>query len=624
MSSLVDSLNKKIIFAFVFLGLFLLAILFVQIVPTMQKEQIEYKKKQIDNMIYLTTQQLKLATKALSEQSKSKREYKRSIIQSKVENIESKLHNSNRATQKQYINEIAKEIGCGVYVFDENKNTLFQTIDEPLNLSELKANDWTVLAKNEQKIVCPKPLKGIYFTKISKHHTIAFACKSKVFSDKSMAFEYKLKKDIQNSFALSEDIHKGKIYLMWINQKDLKNSDTPVYDIGDDHYYNNKYCISKTSNLKFPRTGNLTGRQIVNAIDKEPIRHLLDKEDNKGAYIHEALTWVRSLDSNTNRRLLFITTVFTEDFDNKIDSSFWKILPATLIALLLAIGAGILIFRRVFKSINLLYDTAHKVNAGDISVRSNIKGEDDIGVLGTTFDSMLDSIERNITQLDNTVEQRTKELKSSLEEKEILLKEIHHRVKNNLAMIIELIKIQKLKLKDSDTKETLVDIQERVYTMELLHRKLYESKDLHFIDFKKYLNDLLEDLKHSYATDKDIKISLDMDNVNMSIEYALPCGLIINECVTNSFKYAFEKDHGNITISLRNDGSKYLLKISDDGKGIPDSVDINKPKTLGLKLISTIVKSQLMGEMNYQKEEGSLFIIEFEISQNESEIIYNI
>jgi len=610
-----NSLNIKIVFLFITLGIFLLTILFLLIVPKMQKEQKDYTTKQIENMIHLTTQQLKLATKAIEEQGKTRRDYVKSIIESKVETIHHKLETIPKADKKNYINTIAKELSCKVYLLDENKNIFFQSSNKPLDIKNIQIDQWSS-TKDERDTVCPiaKSTKQIIYTKPShnKKELLVLDFNPRILDNNNpMKFEYKLKKDIQNSFFLMEELHKGKIYLMWLDEKKVKNSNKPLYEKNDDRYYNNKYCVSKISNLRFPRTGLLSGREILEAIDKQPIKHLIDLDNKRGEFTHPALTWVRSVNGDDDRKLLFITTVLEEDFHSNIDSSFWKILPASLFALLSAIFVSFFIFRRLFKTINILVNTAKSVNEGDINIRSNIKGNDEIGLLGKTFDNMLDSIQKNITQLDRKVEQRTQELQSSLNEKETLLKEIHHRVKNNLAMTIELIKIQKLKLKDDTTKEALSDIQERVFTMELLHKKLYESKDLSSINIKKYVNELANDLHKTYNNTKDIKIDIDIVDTYMDIDYALPCGLIINECLTNSFKHAFKDDFAKVSISLKNIDNKFILKISDNGIGIPDNIDIYKSKTLGLKLVTTIVKNQLFGKLQYLNKNGSTFIIEF-------------
>ncbi len=607
------SLNLKVALILIVFGTFLLTILFVLVVPKMEKQRKDHTTKQIENMITLTRHQLILASKSIQEYRENRVHYIKSIFESKIETIHHKLDDMDTSSKEKYMKRVSKDLKCDLYTLNKNKDIIFRTSDKSLDVNYVKSKTWNVI-KDDRATVCPKAAKEIIYS-IPSHKVdemLVLSCDARSL-DSSMSFEYKLKKDIQHSFSLTEDMHKGKIYLMWLDMAKINDLNKPLYNQNDDRYFNNKYCVSKISNLNFPRTGLLSTKEIVGAVDKEPIKHMIDKDNDKGNYIYPAFTWVRSLEDDGNRKFLFITTVLEEDFDTNDDSYFWKILPTSLLALFTAILVGLFIFRRLFKTMNILTDTAKEINSGNLNVRSNIKGEDDIGLLGTTFDKMLDSLEKNIHSLDKKVESRTKELQSSLEEKETLLKEIHHRVKNNLAMIIELIKIQKSKLKDASTKEALVDIQERVFTMELLHRKLYESKDLHFIDFKKYVLDLVSDLNYSYGSQKDIKIDIDMQDVNMSVEYALPCGLIINECITNSFKYAFEKDTGKINISLKKDGSKYILKIFDDGLGIPDHINIDKPKTLGLKLLSTIVKSQLLGKLTYSKEKGSEFIVEFEV-----------
>lgn len=288
-------------------------------------------------------------------------------------------------------------------------------------------------------------------------------------------------------------------------------------------------------------------------------------------------------------------------------------MPAAFLAFFVAVILGFFVFKRLFKSINVLTTTASEVNKGNITLRSKISGIDDIAILGSTFDKMLDSIEENINNLDKKVEEKTKELSGSLEEKEVLLKEIHHRVKNNLAMTINLIKLQKSKIEDEKTKDILVDIQERIFTMELLHRKLYESKDLNSIPFKKYVEELCSDLNKTYSNSRDIKITCDIEDININIEYALPCGIIITESLTNAYKYAFEGNTGEISISFKKNKNNCNLIIKDNGKGLPKDIDINKTKSLGLRLVSSITKGQLHGNFEYKYEKGSSFTISFSI-----------
>ena len=595
---MLNSLNKKIIFILLLLGLSLLLVLFVQIIPKMHKQQEDFTKQQIDNSIYLTTQQLKLATKALYQEGETKREYRKSIIETTVDNAEDKISNSSYENTQKYIDDLSNKLHCSVEITDKNQNIV---------------EGWSY-QQPTQKSMCPQSPNRIFYTKRieNTNKAILLSCKAEIFIDKHLEFEYKLKKDIQNSFLLNENIHKGKTYLMWINEKKLKTSTAPLYDLKDDDYFNNKYCLSKTSGILFPRTGTLTGKQIIDSIDKEPIVHLLDKDENRGEFNSKAVTWVRSIGGDTNRRLLYITTVFEDDFDSKIDTSFKSILPVTLFSFLLIIAVGFFIMRRVFKNINKLSEIAYLVHNGDITVRSNIKGKDDLGVLGMTFDNMLNSIEKNMQVLDEKVATRTSELNLLLEEKETLLKEIHHRVKNNLAMTIELIKIQKIKIKDDTTKTALGDIQERIHVMELLHRKLYESKNLSSIDINKYIKELVSDVSDNFCTQKNIKVDVDIiDGYYMDIDYALPCGLIINEAMTNSFKHAFDDEYGKISISLDKQSDQFILIISDNGKGIKNIQDIKNSKTLGFRLISNIVNGQLLGSLEYENKNGIILTIKF-------------
>ncbi|MFV0562841.1 sensor histidine kinase [Malaciobacter mytili] len=306
-----------------------------------------------------------------------------------------------------------------------------------------------------------------------------------------------------------------------------------------------------------------------------------------------------------------VVTAFEEDINRSALNSFFQVLFYAFISLLIAIILGYFLFRRVLKNINILSNTAKEVNKGNLSLRSKVKGEDDIGILGETFDSMLENIEKNFKTLDLEVEKRTKELIISLEEKEMLLKEIHHRVKNNLALTIGFIKLQQSKIKDESTKKVLSDIQERVFTMELLHRKLYESSNLNKIPMKEYISSLTFDIAKAYNISKDC-IKLKLDEVDLNIQYAMPCGLILNELITNSFKYAYKKEF-LLFISFKKLKNSYELIVLDNGEGFSKHIDIYKANSLGLKLITSIAKAQLKAKLTYDYEAGSKFTIVFSI-----------
>ncbi len=609
------SLNTKIVLLFLLLGLFLLAILFILIVPKMEKEQRDYTVQQIESMISLTNHQLKFAVKTLINHSKMREKKFDVMLKHELDKIQFQLKSNNDINELQnHILQSANVLSGDIYLINKDKETLFKTSDNDIEQSikhKLIVDDW-IKIQNQDKSVCPNRIKKLLYTSElqNTNNAIVVSYDLQKFNS-TIPFEQTIKEDIQKSFSLTDSIHKGKIYLMWIDMQNGLNSTEPLYK-STDKYFNKKYCISKISNVDYPLTGLLTAKEILEAVDKEPILHILDSKKDQGNFIYPILTWVRSINNDPKRKLLFITSVYVKDIDNKIDSSFWKILPASLIALLFAIFLGYFLLKKLLNKITVLTSTAKMVNNGNMTLRSGIKAKDDIGILASTFDNMLDSIEKNINNLDHQVEIKTKELRTSLQERETLLKEIHHRVKNNLAMTISLIKLQKSKLKDKETQNVLTDIQERVYTMELLHRKLYESKDLSSIDFEKYVQDLLADLYTTYAKDKKIDLKIDIIDVSMDIEYALSCGLILNECVTNSFKYAFLDDKGTISVSLKKKENMYILKISDTGKGLPQDIDIYHSKTLGLKLIALIAQNQLLGEISYSNLDSSMFTIEFQ------------
>jgi PAS domain S-box-containing protein len=204
-------------------------------------------------------------------------------------------------------------------------------------------------------------------------------------------------------------------------------------------------------------------------------------------------------------------------------------------------------------------------------------------------------------------------ISQSLEEKELLLKEIHHRVKNNLQVVSSLLKLQAGNATDEITQNILIDSQNRVRSMALVHQKLYQSKDLSQIDFSEYLKQLSDQLFNVFK-DRNGLIDLDITTkeLNLSIDLAIPCGLIINELISNSFKYAFPDNRkGSIKIDLKSvDNNDYLLIISDNGIGFPKDVDFKNTKSLGLQLVNTLV-GQIDGSIAMQNHSGTTYTIRF-------------
>ncbi|MCE7698081.1 MAG: sensor histidine kinase, partial [Methanobacterium paludis] len=183
-------------------------------------------------------------------------------------------------------------------------------------------------------------------------------------------------------------------------------------------------------------------------------------------------------------------------------------------------------------------------------------------------------------------EKAERKLKASLNEKELLLKEIHHRVKNNMQIISSMLSLQSNYV-EGEAVNVLKESQNRVKSMAIIHEKLYQSHDLTHINFKEYIESLLNYLFYSYNGNSEaVTIKLDVEDIFLGIETAVPLGLIINELVSNSLKYAFPHGEGEITLKLHRRPEGFELQISDNGIGMPEKIDFTTTKSLGLQLVS--------------------------------------
>lgn len=232
-----------------------------------------------------------------------------------------------------------------------------------------------------------------------------------------------------------------------------------------------------------------------------------------------------------------------------------------------------------------------------------------VGIIDEGYLTSIWGVQRDITGKKNSEEA----LKKSLNEKEILLKEIHHRVKNNLQIVTSLLKLQASYVDDEKVKLLFKESRNRVQSMSLIHQKLYQTKDLASVDFRDYIETVTTHLQHSFGVLEDrVKVSIEVKDLFMSIDNAIPAGLIINELVSNSLKHAFPGDRkGEILIHAAFDEFKneYWLVIRDSGVGISKDVDIKNTNTFGLKLVSTLVD-----QMNGSIELVSLGGCEFRIN----------
>ncbi len=219
-----------------------------------------------------------------------------------------------------------------------------------------------------------------------------------------------------------------------------------------------------------------------------------------------------------------------------------------------------------------------------------------------------------LTYLRDITERRKieEQIRTSLKEKEVLLKEVHHRVKNNLQVVSSLLFLQSQTVKDDDTRRLLEESRNRVKSMAFIHKQLYQSTNVAQIDFSPYVRNLTRNLLDSYKTNGNgIALDVHVEDVFLALDTAIPCGLIINELVSNALKHAFSSgSEGRISVDLRREGEKYVLVVSDNGVGLPGEIDVLNSETLGLQLVSALV-AQIEGRLELTRDTGTVFKITF-------------
>ncbi|MGB0391188.1 MAG: tetratricopeptide repeat-containing sensor histidine kinase [Salibacteraceae bacterium] len=224
-----------------------------------------------------------------------------------------------------------------------------------------------------------------------------------------------------------------------------------------------------------------------------------------------------------------------------------------------------------------------------------------------------------LTALIADYETKTQEVEKSLHEKEYLLKEIHHRVKNNLQIVSGILQLQALHSKNKEIKYIMNESQTRIKSMALIHQMLYQNEDIRYIPFKKYLEKLSMQIMSALMVDSNrIKVNIIIKEIHLDVEKAIPLGLIVDELLSNAIKYAYPKDAtGQIDIWLKNDNiGEYTLVVSDDGVGLPPDFDITRTNTLGLQLV-TMLSKQLKSEIKLNSRKGTEISLKFKIQNQE-------
>lgn len=620
------SLSAKFALSFSTVVLCILATMMAIVIPTWQNERLQSETDTIDRLLSNMEHQVRLTMHVNTLYNASYWEKLNLQMQNKLYAFFDAWDHSpvkNQQTLKTLLDQSFLDFPCNAVLMKEH-----QALYSPSG--QLEANSiffstktslleqWNVHDKTRKINICPAGDKEYLFVKKipQSDYEIGLFCHTQTFLKSRSEFEATIGSMLKQSFQNLKNQSAGFAYMMWVDGSDKPCDHNATLRKSYDErasFYNTTCCVSESSPTDQPLTGSLKSSDYLKAAHEgKPIHHLLPKVDDPTGKLYPALTWVRYFEGSREYPFVLAASLYEEEIYSDLDPIIIKFLPAILIALFSAFGLGWLLFRGFTCKIDRLITVAKTIKNGDIKERSHIKGEDDIGLLAGTFDAMLDSLEENIHTLDSKVALRTLELEALLREKEVLLKEIHHRVKNNLSIIIALMQLKENQAQSEESQTLLIELQERIYAIELLHRQLYQSSSLKEIALNVYVQGLVENMRQTYATDeKKIRLHVSIAPVCLSIEQALSCGILINECITNAIKHAFGEQGGDIRIDFTCNDEICTLQISDNGKGLPQNFDLSSQQGLGMQLIQGIAQEQLQGALTYTKSPGVCFSIRF-------------
>jgi two-component sensor histidine kinase len=295
----------------------------------------------------------------------------------------------------------------------------------------------------------------------------------------------------------------------------------------------------------------------------------------------------------------------TESF-SRIRALQYLFIVFGLAGILLMTVLVLLIVRITHKPILSLLETVREFGVAHEDMALSLEGGDEIALMSRNVDIVFQYLQENISAL----KERKAQLSQSLKDKEILLKEVHHRVKNNLQIVSSLLSLQLETLEDRTSIEALKNSLIRIKSMALIHQKLYESSDMSKLSMIEYIQELTAEILQSYdSTSERAALKLDITVAELYVDKVISCGLIICELVTNSLKYSFTDGRkGEIRIAFHQDAAgKYTLIVGDNGLGLPEGFDFNNRKTLGLQLVHDLVTRKLHGTIEIDRCNGVEF-----------------
>lgn len=621
------SLSAKFALSLSAIVLCILIVMMAIVIPTWQDERLQSETDTIDRLLSNMENQVLLTIHVNSLYNTSYWEKMNLEMQNRLHELLDAYReapNQEKQTLIALLDQHFTSFTCNALLMQNNHvlygtKGLLETTSPFFSTLTPPYEQWSVHDKTKRINICPASDKEYLYLKAvpQSNYNIALFCQTKEFLKSRSEFEATIGSMLKQSFQAIKNDTAGFAYMMWVDGSERTCDHNATFRKSHDpqaNLFNTACCVSESSPTDQPLTGSLkTSDYLSAAKEGKPLHHLLPKRDDPSGKLYPALTWVRYFKGSREYPLIFAASLYEEEIYRDLDPIIMKFLPAILIAIFSAFGLGWLLFRGFTSKIDRLLNVVKTIKNGNLKERSHLSGEDDISLLAQTFDTMLDSLQENIQTLDTKVAKRTLELEQLLSEKEVLLKEIHHRVKNNLSIIIALMQLKEHQAKSEESQALLLELQERIYAIELLHRQLYQSTSLTHIAFDVYVKGLIDNMRHTYATDAaNISLNVTIAPVTLSIEQALSCGLLMNECVTNAIKHAFDENGGAIHIFFTCEQEACILEIHDTGKGLGEAFSLKAHSTLGMQLIEGIVTNQLQGEIAYESKEGAHFFFRFE------------
>jgi two-component sensor histidine kinase len=330
-----------------------------------------------------------------------------------------------------------------------------------------------------------------------------------------------------------------------------------------------------------------------------------DAPDDRGNYTYKKISWI---EYDPNFHWYICSSEYLDEA--RADSENLKkfIIYAIFVMIFVIVGIGLYFVRQIFQPVLQLADNAQEVIDGNLEARYEGKiNNDEIGLLAKQYNTMLQTIQTQMETLDIQVQEKTKELTHTLEAKEVLLREINHRVKNNLYVISSIIGLQAFKTKDIKIEDFIQTVQQRIQAMAIGHELLSKSVESEFLDAKEYIPHLVHSLIEAYLEDPSAcHCVYEIDHVRLDVDKLLSCGLIINELVTNAIKYALHTS-SYLLVRMQEKDMMIHLTIADKGSGF---VEEESRDGIGLELVDMLVK-QLSGSMEIIRSEGTLITISF-------------